>query len=337
VISVDGAFGAPGLNLSHWPGNTTPPEFKHDLSTGSALKFAKLPLEERERLVEGCVEICNNHVDTDGVCAMFAVARPELALEHEERLLAAAEAGDFFRPKDENALILDTIVTACLDSERSPWLDRTRDLSENERHEFDVRELVERLPALLAGEIDEYADLWKPVIEDWHADCADLAEASLDDLAHLDFAVWTASEGESSSRTNASSEHFDPSRQALFSKHFADRVLVVSPTSSGTAYRFLLSTLSWFDQEGRPCLARPELARLASTLNELEGTDPEQDESAWHAHKQAGASPELWFGVEGLPSYPTHATPYLRRSRLEPHVVRLRVLDALRETWVFPE
>ena len=36
VLSVDGTFGAAagGLNLSHWPGNTTPRALRHDLSTG---------------------------------------------------------------------------------------------------------------------------------------------------------------------------------------------------------------------------------------------------------------------------------------------------------------
>ena len=31
IVSVDGVTGARGLNLSHWPGNTTPRELRHDL------------------------------------------------------------------------------------------------------------------------------------------------------------------------------------------------------------------------------------------------------------------------------------------------------------------
>lgn len=325
------------MNLSHWPGNTTPDEFRHDLSTGSALRFAKLPLAEREKLAADCVEICNNHVDTDGVCAMFAVARPELAVQHEDKLLAAAEAGDFFRPRDEEAFELDAIITACLDSERSPWIGETRDLSENERHEYDVRELVERLPNLLAGERDGYEALCTPLLEDWRSDCADLKSAALDDLAHLDFAVWTANEDQISTRTNEPTEFFDPGRQALWSTKFADRVLVVGPTSRGTTYRFLISTLSWFDQDGRACLERPSLSELAARLNALEETEPGRDEYAWHFQKNEGASPELWFGKAELPSFPTHASSHLAFSRLEATEVRRHVLDALRATWVFPE
>jgi len=92
VLSVDGAWNAPGLNLSHWPGNTTPKELKHDLSTGIALAFARLPEGRQEELAEGCVALANNHFDTDGVCAMFAVRHPELALPRSEELLAAAAA-----------------------------------------------------------------------------------------------------------------------------------------------------------------------------------------------------------------------------------------------------
>ena len=50
LISVDGAWDQPGLNLSHWPGNATPPALRHDLSTGAALAFARLdPAAEMSR------------------------------------------------------------------------------------------------------------------------------------------------------------------------------------------------------------------------------------------------------------------------------------------------
>ena len=335
VISVDGAFGAPGLNLSHWPGNTTPQELRHDLSTGSALLFAKLSETDKQNYAAGCTEICNNHVDTDGVCAMFAVAEPELALRFEEKLLKAAEAGDFFHPRDEESLVFDAIITACLDSERSPWRGETAALDENARHEFDVRRLVEILPTLLEGNLTDYDAIWKPVVEDWYSDQRDLEAAALDDLAHLDFCVWTSEVR--SSRANAPTEHFDPSRQALNAKRLADRILVVGQVTAGCTFRFIVSTLSWFDQDGRACLPRPELAKLAAELNELEGSDPSSGEFAWHAHSDSGASPELWFGSAGLPSFPTHGGEFLTASKLDPQVVRSKVLAALRATWVFPE
>ena len=72
-MSVDGAWGAPGLNLSHWPGNTTPADLEHDLSTGIALRFGRLDESDRAERAAGCVALCNNHFDTDGMCALFAL------------------------------------------------------------------------------------------------------------------------------------------------------------------------------------------------------------------------------------------------------------------------
>ena len=336
VISVDGAFGAPGLNLSHWPGNTTPRELRHDLSTGSALLFAELPQVERERYAAGCTEICNNHVDTDGIFAMFAVASPELALRHKEQLLKGAYAGDFFAPVDDKARVLDALVTACFDAEHSPWRSETTSLNENARHTFDVNQLVERLPAILDGELEQYEPLWRPALADWQADKRDLENTALDDLTHLDYCVWTATNNTTSSRTHSKTEFFDPSRHALFATRHADRVLVIGPRAGGTTYRFLISTLSWFDQIAHPCIPRPHLAPLAECLNKLEGTGPD-DGMAWRAHSDKGASPELWFGAKGLPNFPLHASSHLALSQLDSQVVRTKILAALRETWVFPE
>ena len=57
VIAVDGAFDAPGLHLSHWPGNRTPEDLRHELSTGSALRFSALDAAERARRAAGCVAV----------------------------------------------------------------------------------------------------------------------------------------------------------------------------------------------------------------------------------------------------------------------------------------
>ena len=73
VIAVDGAWGAEGLGLSHWPGNRTPGDLRHDLSTGSALLFARLPEVERHERAGGAAFIANNHYDTDGAMALFAL------------------------------------------------------------------------------------------------------------------------------------------------------------------------------------------------------------------------------------------------------------------------
>ena len=322
-ISVDGAWGQPGLNLSHWPGNTTPRELRHDLSTGVALRFARLDATERARLADGCIGIANNHFDTDGCCAMFAVRRPESALAREARLLDAAAAGDFFQTPSEHAFRLDAVVTNLADPERSPWADRFRGLGDAEKHTLLATEVVERLPQMLDGDLTEFEDLWRRESEDLAEDRAALAAAARDEIVHLDHAVWEAQAA------------FDPGRHALFGSTKCDRILAIGRADGGATYRFMLSTLSWFDLVTRRALPRPDLAALAARLNEAEGT-AEGSAAGWRFQEAESPSPELWFGDADLEHF-SERCPALRPSRLEPSYVRKTIAEALRESWQFPE
>ena len=305
LISVDGAWGQPGLNLSHWPGNTTPKELRHDLSTGVALNFARLAQSDRERLAAGCRAIANNHFDTDGVCAMFAVRHPQLALPRAEKLLAAAAAGDFYRVPSEEAFAVDATITR---------LGRSA-----------LHEIVERLPAMLDSGLEPWADLWRSDLEELRAGREDLAASARDEVVHLDLCVWESRPG----------ARFRPGRHALFGSTKADRVLAIGRGRAGSTYRFVLSTLSWFDLVSREMQPRPDLAALAARLNDLEETDP-TGEVAWRAQDSASPTPELWFGTTGIELFAEHS-PVLRESRLEPAAVRSAVADALRACWAFPE
>lgn len=325
LVSVDGAWDQPGLNLSHWPGNATPKELRHDLSTGAALAFGRLAPAERARLASGCRAIANNHFDTDGACAVFAVRHPELALPREKRLLEAAAAGDFYQVPSEEAFALDATITNLADPERSPWEARFRGLEAGARHELVLREIVERMPAMLDGGLDEYPDLWKSELEDLRSGLADLAAASRDEVVHLDLRVWESRPG----------ARFRPGRHALFADGRTDRALAIGRGGTGASYRFVLSTLSWFDLVSREPQPRPDLRSLADRLNELEGSDP-AGEAAWRTQDVESPTPELWFGTSEIESYAEHSDA-LRESRLEPPVVRRAVADALRACWAFPE
>jgi len=324
IISVDGAWGAPGLNLSHWPGNTTPPELRHDLSTGSALAFVRLSEAERADLAAGCTAIANNHVDTDGVCALFTLLHPELALPREDALLAAARAGDFFQPDDEDALVVDAVVTALLAAQTSPWARDWTGLDTRARHEDGCRRVIELLPALLDGEREPWRALWEPALQVYRRDLARLSAAQRDDLVHFDLTVWT---GDDEDETP-----FTPGRHALLGESRRDRVLVVGRGTHGTTYRLILSTLSWFDLVSIEPQPRPDLTALAARLDALEG----DGEHGWQAQPVTGASPELWFGAPDLPSFPL-VNDHLRPSRLDPDTVRREVIEALRACFVFPE
>ena len=330
VVSVDGALGAPtgtGLELSHWPGNRTPADLRHDLSTGSALAFARLPDAERRRRAGGALAIVNNHYDTDGACALFAVRHPRAALEREERLLAAARAGDFYQVPDLDAHAVDALVEGLADPERSPLARELAGKDDPQRWDLALAHLLERLPAILDGDLAPYQALWEPAREDLRADLADLAAARRSEERALDLVVWEAPAGLASSRSGARGL-FDPGRHALFGSSAADRALVLGALpGGGTTARLVLSTLSWFDLASGPRRPRPDLAALARRLGELEGTGPGA-ELAWRTQDRAGPSPELWFGRADQPRFAEHSAA-LAPSALAPAAILREVRAAL--------
>lgn len=333
LVTVDGAWGQPGLNLSHWPGHATPKELAHDLSTGVALRFARLSRARQDELAAGCVALANNHYDTDGVCALFAVREPDAALAREKELLDVAATGDLFRFPSERAYAIDLVIGGLADEQRSPLREHFATLDDRARRELVLNEAVRVLPELLDGALEPYAELWKRELEDALADRRDLATAAKDEIVHLDLAAWTAPHDARSSRANATA--FDPGRHALLGSTSADRVLVVGPRESGTTYRFLVNTTSWFDLVSRRPPPRPDLAALAKRLNELEGARAD-DDLAWRAQPIASPSPELWFGGAEHAWFAEHCAA-LGPSRLAPTVVRAEIVEALRAAWTFPE
>ncbi len=315
-LSIDGAFGAAGLNLSHWPGNATPERFRHDLSTGSALRFAALPAAEREELTAGFASIVNNHYDTDGTCALFAVAHPERALPHADALLAAARAGDFFEVPSEDAFCVDCVVTGLSDPKRSPLAEELAPLDSLGRWNRATAYWMEHLDALVAGDLEAYRTLWEAPLEALRADQSDLEQSQRSDDDARDTTRFVATRGFTSSRDPRRST-FDPGRHALFAATRADRVWAIAPSSAGgTTYRLVLSTRSWFDLAEPRATPRPDLAQLAEELNQLESCDP-GTQHAWHTQSPTGASPELWFGRPDQPLYAEH-NDRLAPSQLHP-------------------
>ena len=126
---------------------------------------ARLPAQRRSELAAGCTAIANNHCDTDGACALFAVKHPEAALARADQLLEAAWAGDFFRAPSERAVAIDLVVAGLYDAERSPWRDRFAGLDARARHAVATEELVARFAQILDGDLVEYADLWRNGVE----------------------------------------------------------------------------------------------------------------------------------------------------------------------------
>jgi hypothetical protein len=317
VIAVDGAWGAPGLGLSHWPGNTTPADLRHDLSTGSALAFARLTDAERYARAAGAVAIANNHYDTDGTLALFAVRHPRAALQRQDALLEAAATGDFYELPSERGLVIDAIVSGLVDVERSPIASELRGRGDAERHALGTAHLLDALPAILDGDLAPYRELWEPVVERTRRELAQVERATREDAPAADLSVWTA---------DAPWSATGPGRHALFGSTGRDRVLAIAPLADGHGYRLVVSTRSWFDLAGNAAqraAGRPDVVALVATLNALEGA-AESDDSAWRTQRPDGASPELWFGARELESFAEHSDA-LAPSRLSPERVRREV------------
>src|SRR5687768_11848564 len=117
-IIVDGNKCGAGIQLSHWPGNTTPAQLKADLSVEIVLRllFSAEPCIHRPHFDLAT----NDHYDTDGLLAIWALLNPTTSPGHMSALLAAAEAGDFYEFTSPQAVQFDLIVRAFESLESSP-------------------------------------------------------------------------------------------------------------------------------------------------------------------------------------------------------------------------
>ena len=99
-ISVDGLV-PNGLCFTHWPGNSTPAEFKGDTSTEIIVKL--LQSGRFADVTRGYEIITNNHFDTDGVLPSWLLLNPDASPDLFPAMIAAAQAGDFLWMDDERA------------------------------------------------------------------------------------------------------------------------------------------------------------------------------------------------------------------------------------------
>lgn len=95
TLYVDGTAGTSfrdGIDgeLSHWHPNKTEDQYKAGTSTEICFKYLHLNKKRNYDLV------VNNHLDVDGVLSVFVLTHPQAALAHEDVLIKAAEAGDFW-------------------------------------------------------------------------------------------------------------------------------------------------------------------------------------------------------------------------------------------------
>ncbi len=116
-VVVDGAP-QPGtvLTLSHWPASPTPRPLWRDLS--AEIAFAYLETREPE---PGAVAVTNDHLDLDGLVALFALVEPQAAFERRDLLVEVARIGDFGVVTEDRAASVAFALATLVDPIRSPW------------------------------------------------------------------------------------------------------------------------------------------------------------------------------------------------------------------------
>lgn len=101
------------LELSHWIPNRTPKPYRADTSTEICMNFVA------DRSTAGWDLAINNHLDADGVLAVFVLVHAEFALRHRETIVRAAEMGDFWGYGERPAQILFQGLTMFMDQLRA--------------------------------------------------------------------------------------------------------------------------------------------------------------------------------------------------------------------------
>src|SRR6266849_5054157 len=245
-LSVDGTVDN-AIHFSHWKGNQTPASVKADTSTEIALNLAAAP--NRAELTGGIDLVTNNHFDTDGVLSVWTMLNGERALELRDKLIAAAEAGDFSEMSTQEG-VRASIVIQGSDSPTDVGLP-----------------LVERV----LTRTNDYASLW---VDPWNR-----IASALESFAKGRSRVEEDHEAKFSLVTLApeifSSVGFKPTRHCApftaISHHARGEVfLIATPLDGGWAYRIDYPYYSWAETVARPSIRRRDFSSLIARLNEAE-------------------------------------------------------------------
>jgi Family of unknown function (DUF6687) len=294
-LSVDGTV-SNSIHFSHWQGNETPAQLKADTSTEIALNLVAAP--NKNELTRGIEVVTNNHFDTDGVLSVWTVLTGERALELREKLVPAAEAGDFSEFSNEQAVRASIVIQGsdqpAGDEAGSPLACQLA----GETVDDDARAYELVLPEVerLLIRTDDYEPLWRSAWE--------RIETAIESFERGASQVTGFDEGTLSLITLApdvfSPSGFDPTRHAApftaISRYARGRLFVIAtPLKSGWAYRIDYPYYSWAETVVRPRIVRRDFSQLLTTLNQLE---PE-GEGAWRPDNGELSSAIKFLGKDG--------------------------------------
>lgn len=279
-IIVDGAAQEDTvLTLSHWPGSGSPAEFRADTSTEIVLNYlatkgAKAQYAPKVRIVS------NNHFDEDGLCAVWAMLNPKLALKQRKLLVDVATAGDFNTYRRPQAAKVVFTIRSYADPEISPVVDKLQgdDGTGSARYQA--------LLPLLEGfmdETDNYGPYWG---DEWAAMLSSktamvMGQVELHEITNVDLAVAKAPEALHA--------------MVLYNNTERLRVLTALP---GGYYCLRYRYETWVQFDSRPVMPRVDLSPLLPRLQQME-TNAVQ----WTFDGIAVTTPTLQpLGADGQPA-----------------------------------
>jgi len=268
-LSVDGTVDK-AIHFSHWKGNETPASVKADTSTEIALNV--VAAANRDELTRGIDLVTNNHFDTDGVLSVWTMLNGRRALALREKLISAAEAGDFCELSSVDAVRASIVIQGSdspTDKSGSPL---ARQLAGEEiTDEARAYDLVLPHVERVMTRIDEFEELWR---KSWTR-----IEAALDSFAKSESRVEENEDAKLSVVTLAPEVFgaigFDPYHHSApftaISHHARGELfLIATPLGDGWAYRIDYPYYSWAETVVRPAITRPDFTALVRQLNELD-------------------------------------------------------------------
>ncbi len=305
-LSVDGTVDN-SVHFSHWQGNTTAAEVKADTSTEIALNLAGSP--NKNQLTHGIELVTNNHFDTDGVLSVWTVLNGERALGLREKLIAAAEAGDFSELKTVDAVRASIVIQGTDqpipdDEPGSPIAYQlAAETVDDEARAYDlVLPEVERIIA----RTNDYEHLWR---EPWTriANAIESFEHGSSRVSELSHGLSLITLAPESFGANG----FEPSRHTApftaISRYAKGQLFLIgTPVNDGWAYRIDYPYYSWAETVVRPRIRRHDFTDYLLQLKELE-----KGEGQWTADKNELSSAVKFVGADGK----------LATSRLQPDQV----------------
>jgi hypothetical protein len=267
-LSVDGTVDN-AIHFSHWQGNETPASVKADTSTEIALNV--VAAANRDQLTQGIDLVTNNHFDTDGVLSVWSMLNGERALQLREKLIAAAEAGDFCELSTTEG-VRASIVIQGSDSPTDKGSPLARHLAgEDITDEGRAYELVLPHVERVITDTNAFEELWR---DSWAR-----IETALDSFAKGESRVEEDMNAGLSVVTLAPEVFgaigFDPyHHSAPFTaiSHHArgDLFLIATPLGDGWAYRIDYPYYSWAETVVRPAVARRDFSSLVRQFNDLD-------------------------------------------------------------------